>query len=142
MKNVMQWFIGVSAAFSAAVLIYIIIAGINGAAVVSIPLIWSLLVMSVACATLQYLAFTEVIFKKIRYSLRLIIFVVPFGVTLMVISSIFEWFPRRGGLGWMIFIGIFIAIFVMMTIGFEIYYHFAGKKYDGLLGQYKKRHNY
>ena len=36
------------------------------------------------------------------------------------------------------FIIIFIVIFIIMTIGFEVYFRIVGKKYDGLLGQYKK----
>ena len=27
-----------------------------------------------------------------------------------------------------------------MTLGFEMYFRVAGRKYDGLLGQYRKEH--
>ncbi|MEG1061383.1 MAG: hypothetical protein RSD35_10175 [Oscillospiraceae bacterium] len=37
------------------------------------------------------------------------------------------------------FIGIFILVFIAITIGFEIYFRVTGRKYDGLLGQYKKQ---
>ena len=50
-----------------------------------------------------------------------------------------EWFPT-GQLGsWALFIGMFFLIFIAMTVGFEIYYRAAGKKYDGLLGQYRRQ---
>ena len=51
----------------------------------------------------------------------------------------FRWFPTGNMLSWLIFLGIFFAIFVVMTLGFEIYFQIQGKKYDGLLGQYRKQ---
>lgn len=32
---------------------------------------------------------------------------------------------------------IFLAVLLTMTLGFELYYRISGKKYDGLLGQYR-----
>jgi len=43
-----------------------------------------------------------------------------------------------GMMHWMIFAGVILIIFVGGTISFEIYYHMMGKKYDGLLGLYRK----
>ena len=37
------------------------------------------------------------------------------------------------------FIGIFFLIFLVMTVGFEIYFRITGRKYDGLIGQYRKQ---
>lgn len=37
------------------------------------------------------------------------------------------------------FIGIFFLIFLVMTIGFDIYFRVTGRKYDGLIGQYRKK---
>ena len=47
--------------------------------------------------------------------------------------------PTGNMLSWLIFLGIFFAIFVVMTLGFEIYFQIQGKKYDGLLGQYREQ---
>ena len=32
---------------------------------------------------------------------------------------------------------LFLAVLLTMTLGFELYYRISGKKYDGLLGQYR-----
>mgnify|MGYP006922381988 CR=1 FL=1 len=39
---------------------------------------------------------------------------------------------------WALFIGMFVVIFLAMTVGFDIYFRLTGRKYDGLLGQYRK----
>jgi len=39
---------------------------------------------------------------------------------------------------WMLFAGIILVIFIGGTVSFEIYYYITGRKYDGLLGLYRK----
>jgi len=56
---------------------------------------------------------------------------------LAYIAWVFQWFPMKAE-SWMIFIGIFLVIFAAMTAGFEMYYRITGRKYDGLLGQYRR----
>ena len=36
------------------------------------------------------------------------------------------------------FVGVFFAVFLVMTLGFDIYFRLTGRKYDGLLGRYRK----
>ena len=56
---------------------------------------------------------------------------------LAVTAWAFQWFPMEIE-SWMGFLGIFLVIFAAMTIGFEMYYRLTGRKYDGLLGQYRR----
>ncbi|MEG2053683.1 MAG: DUF3021 family protein, partial [Oscillospiraceae bacterium] len=104
-----------------------------------ITTILSLLLVSAVGAFIQFLAFTGYIIKNLRYSIRMIIFVVPFAILLTACAVLFNWFPTEVTGAWIIFIGLFVLVFVGITIGFEIYFRVTGKKYDGLLGQYKKQ---
>ena len=36
------------------------------------------------------------------------------------------------------FIGVFFFVFAVMTVGFDIYFRVTGRKYDGLIGRYRK----
>ena len=38
------------------------------------------------------------------------------------------------------FLGIALIVFAAMTLGFELYFRGGGRKYDGLLRQYRKEH--
>ena len=38
----------------------------------------------------------------------------------------------------MTFTASFFVTFLVMTIGFEVYFRLTGRKYDGLLGQYRR----
>ena len=50
-----------------------------------------------------------------------------------------NWFPTQRAGAWALFIGMFFLIFIVMTVGFEIYFRLTGRKYDGLIGQYRKQ---
>lgn len=39
---------------------------------------------------------------------------------------------------WLVFLGIFLAVFLVMTLGFELWFRAAGRRYDGILGQYRR----
>lgn len=77
-SGIMKWFSGVSTMFAGSIIIYIIIAGIYGRYQVEARLIVSLLIMAALGTTLQIVAFTELVIKKMRYSFRIIVFTVPF----------------------------------------------------------------
>lgn len=50
----------------------------------------------------------------------------------------FGWLPAAPARApWALFFLIFLAVLLTMTLGFELYYRISGKKYDGLLGQYR-----
>ena len=99
----------------------------------------SLLLVSVLASFIQFLAFTEYIIKRMRYSLRLVLFEVLFLPALTASAVLYQWFPTNRPGSWLTFLGIFLAFFLVFTAGFELYYHIAGQKYDGILGQYKKQ---
>jgi len=86
---------------------------------------------------LQIVAFTELVIKRLRYTLRLFVFAVPYLAVLSAIAAGFGWLPAAQPGAWALFFLIFLAVLLTMTLGFELYYRISGKKYDGLLGQYR-----
>ena len=59
------------------------------------------------------------------------------GTVLSAIAAGFGWLPAAQPGAWALFFLIFLAVLLTMTLGFELYYRISGKKYDGLLGQYR-----
>lgn len=101
--------------------------------------LFSLFLMSALGSFIQFLAFTDHIIKRLRYSLRLVLFVVLFLPVLTGCAVLCRWFPTDRPGSWLLFLGIFLGIFLAFTAGFELYYRLTGRKYDGVLGQYKKQ---
>ena len=105
----------------------------------SLPMLFSLLLVCVAAGTLQVAAFTDLFIKKLAYGWRLVVFVVPFFAVIAAFAVAFQWFPTENVQAWLSFGVIFIIIFLVFTVGIEVYYWMSGKKYDRLLGLYHRR---
>ena len=99
--------------------------------------LFAFLLLSLAGGVLQIVAFTELVIKRLRYTLRLFVFAVPYLAVLSAIAAGFGWLPAAQPGAWALFFLIFLAVLLTMTLGFELYYRISGKKYDGLLGQYR-----
>lgn len=125
--------------YCAAVCIYMTVGFCLGWERVSIAALFSLLLVCAAAGILQVLAFTELIIKGLAYGWRMVLFAVPFFAVLTAAALGFHWFPPEVGGAWITFAAIFLAIFVAVSAGFELYFRLSGKKYDGLLGQYRKK---
>lgn len=137
-EGLMEWKTAATLMFSGSVILYAVIMFFLGESVVQISALASMLIISAIGTFLQFLAFTDRVIKKMRYTIRMVIFAVPFLALITVNAYFFNWFPLDKA-HWLTFIVIFLIVFAGMTVGFEIYYHAMGKKYDGLLGQYRKQ---
>lgn len=138
LDGVMQWKTYACFMFTGSVIIYMILALCMGDSLVSLSTLFSLLIVSAVGTLIQFVAFSEVVIKKMRYSLRMIVFCVPFLAMLIICALCYGWFPVNYAYSWIVFVGIFLVVLGGMTLGFEIYFRITGKKYDGFLGQYKK----
>ena len=126
-ENLVEWKTTASLLFTGSVILFFVIRLIMGETVVEISALASLLIISAIGAFLQFMAFTDRIIKKMRYTLRMIVFVIPFLALLAGNAYFFHWFPF-GTSYWISFVVVFIVVFIGMTAGFEIYYHIMGKK--------------
>lgn len=138
-QGITEWFFSVCCMFTGSTLLFMLIAFLSGQKTISIETLFSILILSAAGTFIQFLAFTNYIIKKMRYTRRLLLFMLLFLPVLSLCALCFRWFPAAKVGSWILFVIIFLAVFIIMTIGFEIYYHAAGRKYDGLLGQYKAK---
>ena len=125
--------------FCASVCVYMAVGFCLGWESLSIAMVFSLLLVCAAAGILQVLAFTELVIRRLSYGWRMVLFAVPFFALLTAIALGFHWFPPEMGGAWVTFSAIFLAIFVVVSLGFELWFRLSGKKYDGLLGQYRKK---
>lgn len=137
LKAVLEWKTAASLLYLGAMVVYLVCCAVFQKTLVETSMLWTLLMVCAAGSLLQGLCFTDWVLKKLRYTWRLALFCVLFLPLLAFVAWVGHWFPmqRRAWLG---FLGIFLAVFAAMTAGFEMYYRMTGRKYDGLLGQYRR----
>ena len=98
----------------------------------------SLLLVSVVAGSLQLIAFSSLVIKKLGYGWRLAVFALPFFAILTGTAVAFRWFPAQSAGAWVSFVLIFLVIFAAITAGFEMYYRLSGKRYDSRLDWYRR----
>lgn len=138
LKGVVEWKTSACMIFTAAIFIYLVFSLIFDNHEASTALLWGLFWVSAAGSLIQAICFSDWIIKKMRYTLRSLLFVLLFLPTLTFAAWKTEWFPMDKTGAWAMFIGIFFLIFIVMTVGFDIYFRITGRKYDGLIGQYRR----
>ncbi len=137
-KGIMEWKASVCVLYTAAMFIYLVFCTVFHNEEISLTMLWTLFIVSVVATLIQGICFSNWIFKKLRYTWRSVLFVVLFLPTLTFFAWKAEWFPMEQAGAWAMFIGMFFLTFIIMTIGFDIYFRVTGRKYDGMLGQYRK----
>lgn len=134
----MEWKMMTCFTFTGILLVYVVISMGMGMGAVEIRSIFSILLISCVGCLFQFVCFTDNMIKKMRYSARLLLFAVLYLPVVIAAALLFQWFPPQSVRSWIWFIVLFVIGFGLITFAFEIYYRMTGKKYDGLLGQYKK----
>ena len=137
-KGLVEWKTSACMIFTAAIFIYLMFCLFYGTREVSTGMLWALFWVSAGASLIQAVCFSQWIIKKMRYTWRSVLFVVLFLPVLTFAAWKAEWFPMDKTGAWILFIGIFFLIFLGMTVGFEIYFRLTGRKYDGLIGQYRR----
>lgn len=142
LNGVLKWKNYASLIFTGWICAYGAIAYLFGEREISIGTLFQILVISLVGSLLQGIAFEEEwLIRKMGYGKRMLLFVAMFLPVLSVFAVLFRWFPTANLMAWAIFLLIFVIILVVMTLGFEIMFRITGKKYNGLLGEYKKKHD-
>lgn len=139
LKGVVAWKSYACMMFTGSVMVFWIVAYFLGWDGLPLTTVLQLLLLSVIGSLLQGIMFTEWLIKSMAYPARLLIFAVVFLAVLSVFAWKGRWFPAGEFGNWLTFAGIFLAVFTVMTAGYEIYFRIAGKRYDGLLGERQKR---
>lgn len=124
--------------YTAAMCYYIFFLWVFKQETAPLPTLFSLLLVSVAAGTMQLAAFSDLLFKKLAYGWRMVVFAVPFFAVLTAFAVGFGWFPTESVGAWVWFIVIFIVIFLFITAGIELYYRLSGRKYDDRLDWYRR----
>jgi hypothetical protein len=107
----------------------------------SIPFIFVLqgVVLAIAISVLWFVLLSDSVIKKMRFYLRLIIFVVALVIVLSACFMTFFAIHTNWAKLWLIISGLFIIVVTGISILGEIYFKATGKRYTGNLEEYKKK---
>lgn len=99
--------------------------------------VWQFLAIAVFTVLLQAACFSDWFFKRLRTSLRMVLFTLKMFCMLSVFAWVFRWFPMDDLMAWLVFGGIFLLFELAIALSFEVYNRLAGEKYTAQLELYK-----
>ena len=97
------------------------------------------LLLAILIAVFWQIFLTDNIIKKIRYYLRIILFVCTLSILLFGFFAIFYVAPMDYAKLWLIIAGLFIILIAIISIACELYFRKTGKQYTEILEEYKKK---
>lgn len=103
--------------------------------------VYEMLLICAVATVLQYILFSGNVVKRLSYLWSMVLFA---GIMLLVVSAcaaLFQWFPMGQAGSWMVFVGCFLAGYVIISLVFEVGFRLRRKVYDDALGRYKKDRN-
>lgn len=104
-----------------------------------LPMLFSLLVVSIAASVMQMVAFSNLVIKKLAYGWRMLVFFIPFGAILTAVAVACGWFPTDQLGAWALFGLSFVIISAVITGGIELYFRLSGRKWDDRLDWYRRQ---
>lgn len=107
---------------------------------VAIPhtIVWQALFLALLLGVQQFVCFTDYVLKNASNKKRLVLFSIKFYITISIFAVLFHWFPLTPA-NWLLFTGIFLAVFVIVAAVFSIYFKITGNKYNQMLDAYRSR---
>jgi len=96
---------------------------------------------SVILAVISTFLFSEQIFYRMRFLLRIVIFLLMTLIVFSLFAVIFKWLPVNEPMSWLLFFLSTLVCFFISTGLTIVKQKLEGKKYNKLLESYKARHN-
>lgn len=124
--------------FTGLSIIYMLVSMFFGQQSIQYSYLWQFLLLSVLISTLQFLFFSNSVFKKTRYYVRIVCFGIPLYFLISGFAYFFKWFPIYLS-SWLLFSAIFLFIFAVLIVVFELYARITGQRYNQLLKNYKTK---
>lgn len=97
------------------------------------------LLLAILIAAFWQIFLTDYYIKKMRYYLRIILFVGTLSILLLGFFAIFYVAPVDWAKLWLIIAGLFVLLIAVISIACEFYFRKTGKQYTEILEEYKKK---
>jgi magnesium-transporting ATPase (P-type) len=97
------------------------------------------LLLAILIAAFWQIFLTDYYIKKMRYYLRIILFVGTLSILLLGFFAIFYVAPVDWAKLWLIIAGLFVLLIAIISIACELYFRKTGKQYTEILEKYKKK---
>lgn len=100
--------------------------------------LYEIFLICIVSVLLQDAVFVSGLMKRLSYLWKMVIFFLLILLTVAVCALAFQWFPVDQTGNWLVFLGCFVAGYLIIALVFEAGFRLRRKVYDDALGRYKQ----
>jgi len=145
MKKLMQLIAAIKAiaslAFAALIMAVTVVSMLYGRDSVPISYIWQAIFLALIYGCVQFIAFSESCFTRMRSIGRLAILALSMFTALAVFAVMFRWFHIHSLMNWLVFAGLYVVVFAVATFTLRTVFRLSGIKYNQMLAAYNGSHD-
>ncbi len=143
MKRFLQFIMAIKTtaalAFTAEVMLVTVVSMIIGRDGIPVSYIWQMIFLALTFSKIQYFVFSENTLGDMKTTGRMALLEGAMLAVLAVFAFAFRWFPAERVTNWLIFIGVYAALFHIAAFALRIVFRLGGMKYNELLIAYNAR---
>ena len=145
MKKSFQFIVAVKAvaslAFTAQVMLATVVSMFFGRESIPVSALWQMLFLALFYSCSQFFIFSENLPFQIKTYGRIALLGLSMFTVLTIFAIVFKWFPVQNLQNWLIFIGLYAAVFLIALSALLTVFRVSGIKYNQMLAAYKQYHD-
>ena len=126
-----------SLAFTAQIMLATVASMLFNRGSIPISYIWQMIFLALIYGCLQLAAFSENFFRRMKTPGRMLFLAASMFAALTVFAILFQWFPLENLINWLIFIGLYAAVFLIAVFALRTVFRLSGIKYTQMLVAYQ-----
>ena len=145
MKKFMQLIAAVKAvaalAFTAEIMLATVVSMLFGKDGVPVGYIWQMMFLALIYGCIQLVVFSDHYFPQMKTPGRILLLGASMFAVLAAFAVLFQWFPVTILSNWFVFIGVYVAVFLIAVFALRTVFRLSGVKYTQMLAAYQANHD-
>ena len=145
MKKFMQLIAAVKAvaslAFTAQIMLVTVVSMFFHRDGIPISYIWQMIFLALIYGCLQLVVFSDNYFAQMKTPGRTLLLGASMFAVLAAFAVLFRWFPVGTLSNWLIFTGLYAAVFLIAVFALRTVFRLSGIKYTQMLATYQAEHD-
>lgn len=125
--------------FSATILLYSVVAMLNGETAMSFILIWQLVGITMVLGVIHFLIYGEFILRSLNTKYKAAIHFISCYIVCLISVGLLKWIDISNIQEILVFTGSYIFLYLLVFLSLYMYYKFTGEQLNDRLAAYKQK---
>lgn len=128
--------------FSATILLYSVVAMLNGETAMSFILIWQLVGITMVLGVIHFLIYGEFSLRSLNTKYKAAIHFISCYIVCLISVGLLKWIDISNIQEILVFTGSYIFLYLLVFLSLYMYYKFTGEQLNDRLAAYKQKKSF